>query len=217
MTSNVHMTAPVPRAATRELAALSARDINFDPGELPAHREVSGWNVDRMRTRLGVESPGEPVADGVFAAAARVLERYEFADQRILRAAFYEDVPLEGRDMLLVGRFHGLRFLLGVRVGGVTRGPDRLDGRPVERFAWHYRTLEGHLEQGQMDYELVKWRDSGEVELRILARSRRAPMGNPIVALGFTVFARRQQLRFYDRALERTRTLVARDAETAPG
>ena len=68
-----------------------------------------------------------------------------------------------------------------------------------------------------MDYELIKWRDSGEVALRILARPRRAPLGNPIVALGFTVFARRQQLRFYDRALERTRRLVAPDADMPDG
>lgn len=215
MSRAVHATAPVPTSALRELAELEHRDINFDPAELPERDDTPRWHVDRLSTALGTEPPGEVVDHGVFAVAARVLERYEFADQRLVRAAFYEDAPLEGRDMLLVGRFYGLRFRMGVRIGGVVRGPARLQGRPVERFAWHYRTLEGHLEQGQMDYDLVKWLDDGTVELRILARSRRAPLTNPVVALGFAVFGRRQQLRFYDRALARTQHLVDRDAVDA--
>ena len=210
----MHVTAPVPRAALRELAELHRREPNVAPAQLPSTDDAPGWHVDHLATSLGAEPPGDVVDGGVFATAARVLERYEFADQRLVRAAFYDDAPLEGRDMLLVGRFHGLRFFMGVRVGGVVRETGRRQGRPVERFAWHYRTLEGHLEQGQMDYELVKWLDDGQVRLEISARSRRAPMRNPVVALGFALFGRRQQLRFYDLALARTHHLVARDAAT---
>jgi uncharacterized protein (UPF0548 family) len=205
----VHITAPVPASAIRGLADLERRTVNFDPGELEATTEPADWHVDRLRQPLPSEVPGRPEPGGAFETAREVLELYEFADQGLVRAAFHTDVPLEGRDMMLVGRFSFLRFLMGVRIGGVVDEETEREGRAVHRYAWHYRTLEGHLEEGQMDYELLKWHDTGEVELRILARSRRARRLNPVVRLGFEVFGRRQQLRFYDAALSRTLDLVA--------
>jgi uncharacterized protein (UPF0548 family) len=123
-----------------------------------------------------------------------------------VRAVYDAAAPLEGRDMLLVGRFYGLRFPMGVRIGGVVDGSDELDGAPVHRFAWHYRTLDGHLERGQMDYEVVKYLEDGRVEFRMAAYSQRGPIRNPIVRAGFALFGRRTQLRFYARASQRMRT-----------
>jgi len=47
------------------------------------------------------------------------VSEYEFADARIVRAVYRGGDDLLGRDMLLEGRFCGLRFYLGVRVTGM--------------------------------------------------------------------------------------------------
>src|SRR5215210_7787620 len=56
--------------------------------------------------------------------------------------------------------------------------------------------LRFHVGQGQMDWQIWKWLDSGEVEFRIQAFSKQASGGNPIVRLGFRLFGRREQLKF---------------------
>jgi uncharacterized protein (UPF0548 family) len=78
----------------------------------------------------------------------------------------------------------------------------------VRVWGWSYRTLQGHLEMGQMDYEVWKWLDSGEVEFRIHVVSRPARIRNPIVRLGFRIFGRGQQLRFTRRTCERMACLL---------
>jgi len=128
---------------------------------------------------------------------------YEFADPRLVRGFYDPDAPLDGREMLLSIRFHGMRFQVGVRVMGVVDEDREIDGRPARVFGWGYGTLEGHIERGRMDYEVWKWLDSGEVEFRITAVSARAHVRNPLVRLGMRLFARREQLRFYEHALQR--------------
>src|SRR5207248_1742470 len=66
-----------------------------------------------------------------------------------------------------------------------------------------YRTLQGHLEMGQMDYEVWKWLDTGRVEFRIHAYSRRARIRNPALRLGFRLIGRREQVRFARHACAR--------------
>lgn len=126
-----------------------------------------------------------------------------------MSAVYYPDRPLDERDMLLVARFWGLRFRIGVRVGGVRDETSEIDGREVRVVGWNYRTLHGHLEMGQIDYEVWKWLDTREVEFRIAAFSRRADVGNPVVALGLRLFGRREQLKFARRSLERMTRLTA--------
>ena len=208
----IYCTAPVSSRAIRELATLPGRGYNFDPAVLDHLDGLPGWHIDHDGRVLPSERPGDPVDGGSFLSAKSVLKRYEFADQKLIRAAFRTDQGFDGRNMLLEGRFFGLRFPMGVRIGGVVDEDTEMDFRPVRRFAWRYRTLEGHLERGQMDYELLKWRDTGAVELRIRACSARAPIRNPVVRLGFRLFARRRQLRFYERALERTYQQVIQHA-----
>lgn len=208
-------TAQVSDAAVRELPSLAGRDINFRPmswDEAAAHPD---WHVDQRRTTLPSEPPGPPRADGIFVVARDFLVDYRFADPAYVRAVYDAAAPLDGRDMLLVGRFLWLRFHMGVRVGGVVDEDTHCDGRPVHRFAWYYRTLEGHLERGQMDYELRKYLDTGEVELRIRAYSQRGDIRSPLVRLGFILFGRWKQLRFYDRVMSRMEGLVERHLERA--
>jgi uncharacterized protein (UPF0548 family) len=116
--------------------------------------------------------------------------------------------PLEERDMLLEASFHGLRFRFGVRVGGVVDEARHEEGRPVQVWGWNYRTLQGHLEMGQMDFEVWKWIDTGEVEFRTCRYSRHAPAANPLVRLGLRLFGRHEQVRFAQRACARMARLT---------
>lgn len=190
------------------LHALHDRRLNFDLDGGDAMTREAGWNVDDYRQPLPPERPGPPARDGTWERARELMLDYQFADPRIVRAVYAPDSELEGRDMLLEARFLGLRFRFGVRVEGVVDETSEADGRPVRVWGWSYRTLQGHLEMGQMDYEVWKWLDSGEVEFRIHVVSRPARIPNPIVRLGFRIFGRRQQVRFARRACERMACLL---------
>jgi uncharacterized protein (UPF0548 family) len=208
-------TAPVPAWALRAYGDLHGRDVNFEPVGWEQAVADPAWHADRHHTRLPGEVPGPPQPGGPFEVARGLLQSYEVADPALVRAVYDAAAPLEGRDMLLVGRFFGLRFPMGVRIGGVVDGSGETGGAPVHRFAWHYRTLDGHLERGQMDYEVVKFLEDGRVEFRMAAYSQRGPIRNPIVRAGFALFGRRTQLRFYAQASRRMRTLTAARAVDA--
>jgi uncharacterized membrane protein len=111
--------------------------------------------------------------------------------------------------MLLEGRFLGLRFYFGCRVGGVNDELRMVDARPVQVWGWNYRTLQGHLEMGQMDYEVWKWLDSGAVEFRIHVVSKPAQMSDPVIRLGFRLFGRAMQRRFARHACQRMARLTS--------
>jgi uncharacterized protein (UPF0548 family) len=190
------------------LRALHDKRLNFDLDGREAMTREAGWNVDDYCQPLLPEPPGPPVPGGTWERARELMFDYEFADPRIVRAVYAPDSPLEGREMLLEARFLGLRFRFGVRVEGVVDETCEAAGRPVRVWGWSYRTLQGHLEMGQMDYEIWKWLDSGDVEFRIHVVSRPARIPNPIVRLGFRLFGRRQQVRFARRACERMARLL---------
>jgi uncharacterized protein (UPF0548 family) len=192
----------------RALDELHDRPLNFDPAERPTWTADAGWRIDDYCQPLPGEPPGQPRPGGPWARARQVLRDYEFADPRIVRAVYDPGGPLEGRNMLLVVRFWGLTFRLGVRVSGVTDQVRLVGGREVRVWGWSYATLQGHLETGQMDYEVWKWLDTGAVEFRIHVVSRASRIGNPIVRLGLRLFGRREQVRFAKRACERMASLV---------
>lgn len=193
-------------ATRRVLARLHERPVNFAVD--PAPSESDGWKVDDHSQPLPPEAPGPPEPAGSWEIARRLIRDYEFADPRIVRAVYYPDAPLEGRDMLLVGRFFGLRFRLGVRIGGVVDERRTVGGRPVQVWGWDYRTLQGHLEAGRMDYEVWKWLDTGDVEFRIRRVVRTARNPNPVVRAGWALFGRWMQQRFVRRACERMAAFV---------
>jgi len=193
----------------KALDELHDKRCNFDLKHRDRFTSTQGWHIDDYRQPLPPEEPGPPIPGGSWEAAQRLMRDYEFADPKIIRAVYYPDHPLEQRDMLLEGRFFGLRFHFGVRVGGVLDETRRIDGRQVRVWGWNYRTLQGHLEMGQMDYEVVKWLDSGEVEFRVHAFSRPARIRNPLVRLGFRLFGRSLQVKFARRACVRMERLTA--------
>lgn len=199
----------VERRLERLYAELQHRTLNFDPRQRLASSQETEWYIDDYRQALPAEPPGPPLADGSWEIARRLVRNYEFADPAIIRHACGADRPAPGRDMLLEARFYGLRFYLGVRVGGVVDGVIDYDGRRARVWGWNYRTLQGHLERGQMDHEVRKWLDTGEVEFHIHAFSQRAPIPSPVVRLGLMLFGRYMQVKFHRRACRRMETLTA--------
>jgi uncharacterized protein (UPF0548 family) len=195
-------------ALANAVAELGERPVNYDEAQAPPF-VVDGWHRDRRVIELGREEPGEPERGGLFETAGALVNTYEFSDPRVLRAAFRYPGDLLGRDMLLEGRFLVLRFLMGVRITAqhdeLRDGPDG----PERVVGWSYQTLRGHLEQGRLTYEVAKDPATGRVEFRIIAHSRRAPIRNPVLRLGFRVFGRRIQLRFHRHAMARLLRLLA--------
>jgi uncharacterized protein (UPF0548 family) len=194
--------------AQAELERIHDLDCNFDPEALSTV-EVDAWHVDEYCRSLSSEPAGEPTRSGSFETAKHLIRDYEFADPKRIRAYFRADAPLEGRDMLLEIRYLGLRVRVGVRVGVVFDELREVAERPVRVWGWAYRTLQGHLERGQMDYQVWKWLDTGEVEFRIHAVAQKATSRNPILNLGFRIVGRREQVRFARNCAERMERLVS--------
>jgi|tagenome__1003787_1003787.scaffolds.fasta_scaffold20982077_2 uncharacterized protein (UPF0548 family) len=198
------------RRIRRRLAALRQADLNFVPPDLTGAGGAPGWRIDDLRQDLPPEEPGPPLPAGSFAIARRLMQGYQFADPSIVRAFYDRDEPLERRTMLLQVRFHGLRFAVGVRVRSVyDRRLTTDDGRPAAVWGWSYATLRGHFEMGEMDWQLWKLLDTGEVQFRIHAYSRRAPVANPLIRIGFRLVGRREQLAFLHSTLRRMAVLTA--------
>jgi uncharacterized protein (UPF0548 family) len=193
----------------RRLAALAGTPVNYDPAALDLNHPPAGWNVDRRCQPLPDEPPGEPMPDGSWEIACRLIRGYEFADPSLVRAHYDPERPLEGREMLLELIALGLvRVHVGVRVVRVYDERRDVAGRSARVFGWAYRTLEGHVEEGQMDWQVWKWLDTGEVQFRVHAVSRTAPIANPFVRIGFWVLRSHERALFLDSTGRRMRTLT---------
>jgi uncharacterized protein (UPF0548 family) len=196
------------------LRDLARRRPNFEEEEIGDHAEEGGWRLDDMLEPLPSEASGPPVAGGSWRIARQIMERYQLADPGVVRATYDESAPLAGRDMLLRISFKGLRFRVGVRVDQDYEETRELDGREVLVFGWSYVTLEGHFEEGRMHYEVWKWIDTGDVEFHLRAVSRPARSGPLPIRLGFGLFGRIEQLRFYRQVCRRLRRLTEAELET---
>ena len=200
----------------RLLAEMEERSVNFEPSELP-EVATDPWHVDDYCRPLPGEPAGEPLADGSFASARQLMMDYEFADPRMVRAVYDADAPLLGRTMLLEIRFYLVRVFTGVRVSEVFDEVRDTDDGPARIWGWAYRTLEGHLERGQMDYQVWKWLDSGRIEFRIHAVSELIGSPNPVLHAGFRLVGRREQTRFARHCGERMESFVTQRLERGPG
>lgn len=175
---------------------LAGARVNYSVDEV----RRPAWNIDVHRTALPPERPGPPEPGGSWEQACRLVRDYEFSPPEIVRALYDPAAPLLGRDMLLEARFHGMHFYCGVRVTAVV--DETRDG--TERvWGWAYETLEGHLERGRVAYEVVKRQDTGEVLFLVSCHSQGAPTLDRITRLGWRLFGRRTQLRFYRRCAAR--------------
>jgi uncharacterized protein (UPF0548 family) len=203
------------RKTDRQLAALSAREVNFDTTRATQLAVENGWHVDDMVEPLPHEPSGPPTETGSWVVCRRLMTEYQLADPAVVRPVYRERAPLEGRDMLLRIRFLGLPINVGVRVSDVYEETRDLDGRRAYVFGWAYATLEGHFEQGEMRYEVWKWLDTGDVAFRLYAFSKVADGGPILLRLGFRLVGRTNQLRFYRQACRRARRFTEAQLETA--
>lgn len=198
-----------PSDPRRTLADLRERPLNFDPSRHEEYTPANGWRRDDVRRALPTEPPGPAVPGRSWETARRIARNYDFAEPSIVEGFYDGNEPLENRTMLLVLRFRGLRIHVGVRVGRVYDETRDLDGRRGTVFGWNYRTLQGHVEKGQMDWQVWKFPDTGEVLFRISSFSRPAGSRNPLLWIGFRLFGRREQLRFLHLTAERMAQLTA--------
>jgi uncharacterized protein (UPF0548 family) len=165
---------------------------------------------DGLCQPLPGEAPGEPVPGGPWAVARRVVEEYRMADPAIVRARWDRDAALVGRVMVLQLRLWRLLSVrVRVRVTHVWDEDRLVDGRRARVFGFEYETLPGHLEIGRMDYEVLKFLDDGAVQFRLHARSRASGDGAWWARIGFLLFGRREQVRFYFRCCARVARLTA--------
>jgi uncharacterized protein (UPF0548 family) len=193
----------------RRLTELGRKPLNFDLAELASASPRTGWTITDLCQLLPDEPPGMPLPAGSWQIARRLMSGYEFADPSIVRAYYDADIPLERRDMLLRLKALGVAHLfVGVRVGEVYERTLELDGMHARVWGWNYRTLEGHVEIGQMDWEVWKWLHDGHVEFRVHAVSRPARIPNPIVRFGFHLLRDRERDAFLDSTKRRMRTFT---------
>lgn len=201
-----------PPRVQRRLAQLAGKSLNFELSEIARASPTDGWTITNLCQPLPGEPPGAPVHDGSWEIAQRLMSGYEFADPSIVRAYYDPDVPLMERNMVLKLQALGVVHLyVGVRVGEVYEEVRELGQRRARVWGWNYRTLEGHVERGQMDWEVWKWLDTGEVEFRVHAISRPGSIPNPIVRIGFRLLRNRERRTF----LESTKRRMLRFTELA--
>jgi uncharacterized protein (UPF0548 family) len=180
------------------LDSLRGRQVNYDPAHAPEDGSPEGhWHVDSGAVLIGHEPPGDPVPDGPWEIARELVTRYEFADERILRAVYDQDQDLLGRNMLLEGRFFFLRFYFGVRVTDVCDETQDTERGRERVWGWSYQTLQGHLEEGRISFEVIKNLGTGQVGFRVTGYSRAAQIPDPLVRFGFRLFGRHTQTRYY--------------------
>lgn len=202
---------PIPtwKRYAREFERWSATGLNFDPAQRESFTEKSGWRIDQYSVGLPSESPGEPLTNGSWAAAQAIVRNYEFPDPMLITGIFIPDRPLEERIMILRARFLVFTFMFGVKIIAVTDTMRHDDKRGDARvWGYGYRTLEGHFEMGEINFQVWKYLESGEVEFRIQAYSKIAHIPNVFYRIGFHLFGRRLQKRFARTSIARIQQLV---------
>ncbi|MCC7052098.1 MAG: DUF1990 family protein [Gemmatimonadaceae bacterium] len=205
-----------PRLAAR-LAEIALMEPTVDLARRESYVTAQGWHLDAREAALPAEAPGPPGADGSFAVACHILEQYAFPPRRLIRGSFDPAAPLDNRAMLLTARYLWMTFELPVRVSRVidmTRA-----GQHGSEHVWgySYQTLAGHLERGEITFEIVKVIDSGAVVFRIHSFSQTGHIANLVHRLGFRLVGRRLQRRFAEESLRNMQLLVAQHlSATAP-
>jgi hypothetical protein len=198
-----------PPHVRRRLAALADAPLNFDPAVLERAAPKDGWHVTDLCQPLPDEAPGPPVENGSWVIARALMRGYEFADPSIVRAYYDPGVPLAQHTMLLKLQAFGIVHLyVGVRVSEVYEDTRTLGRRRARVGGWNYQTLEGHIEMGQMDWQVWKWLDTGAVEFRVHSISRTAHIPNPIIRLGFWLVRSRERSAFLESTKRRMRTFT---------
>ncbi|HYW51310.1 MAG TPA: DUF1990 family protein [Gemmatimonadaceae bacterium] len=193
----------------KRLAEIGLMASTVDLTKRASYVSAAGWHVDAREVSLPAEAPGVPETDGPFVIASRIVREYTFPPRSLIFGTFDPSAPLENRAMLLTARFLWLTFELPVRVSRVidlTRA-----GRNGDEYAWgySYQTLDGHLERGEITFEIIKHLASGSITFRIHSFSQTGHIANIIHRIGFRIVGRRLQQRFAEQSLKNMQLLVA--------
>ncbi len=195
-------------ALRARLAAISQLEATIDLTQRDQYLTEAGWNIDAREIALVPEQAGPPETNGSFATAVSILRDYRFTPQRLITGRFDPDVPLETRPMLLSARFLWMRFELGVRVHRVIDETRR--GAMGDETVWgySYHTLAGHLERGEITFEVVKHLATGKVDFRIHSLSQTGHIANWFYRYGFRLVGRRLQRKFAVESLHNMKQMV---------
>ena len=168
-----------------QLAAISRMEPTVDLTKRDSFVAAAGWNVDAREIALPSEHPGMPASNGSFAAAREILTEYSFPPPALIRGRFDPNAPLDGRAMLLTARFLWLRFDLPVRVSRVIDESRAESDGASQVWGYSYQTLEGHLERGEITFEIIKTLASGAVRFRIHSFSQTGQIQTLFYRIGF--------------------------------
>jgi uncharacterized protein (UPF0548 family) len=203
------------------LAEIERMAPTVDLAKRDSYVAAAGWQVDAREIQLPGEPPGVPLPDASFAIACRILSDYSFPPARLIRGRFDPRVPLEQRAMLLTATYLWMRFELPVRVSRVLDETRDGAGGREQVWGYSYQTLAGHIERGEISFEIIKTVATGLVRFRIHSFSQTGHIANLIHRLGFRFVGRRLQARFAVESLRNMQRLVsgalATRAATAEG
>jgi len=203
------MGTPLDAALARRLEAIAAMEPTIDLAKRDHFVAEEGWHLDAREAALQGEAPGEPEHNGPFATACDNLRRYAFPPPSLIRGTFDPAAPLDNRAMLLTATYLWMTFELPVRVSRVIDAARDGDRGPERVWGYSYQTLAGHLERGEITFEIVKHLASGGVTFRIHSFSQTGHIGNLIHRIGFRIVGRRLQRRFAQESLRNMQVLVA--------
>ena len=202
-------TAAIDEGLLARLADIGRMQPTIDLTKRDTFVAAAGWHIDAREIELPAETPGKPLDHGSVAIARKILTQYSFPPPRLVRGRFDPSAPLNGRAMLLTATFLWLRFELPVLVSRVIDETRiEADGAEVNAWGYSYQTLAGHLERGEITFEIIKTLATGAVRFRIHSFSQTAQIANLVHRIGFRLVGRRLQARFARESLLNMRLLV---------
>jgi uncharacterized protein (UPF0548 family) len=204
----------IDKALLARLLEIGQMQPTIDLAQRDSYVASAGWHVDAREVELPGESPGAPAADGSFARAKAILTAYSFPPPTLIRGRFDPSVPLDGRPMLLTATFLWMRFELPVRVSRVIDETRETGTGSDQVWGYSYQTLAGHLERGEITFEIIKTLSTGAVRFRIHSFSQTGHIANLVHRVGFRLVGRRLQARFAVESLRNMQRLVM--ANTLP-
>ncbi len=200
--------APLDPRLLARLSAISRMLPTVDLTQRDTYVAATGWNVDAREVALPPEAPGDPLPDASFANACAILRQYSFPPPRLIRGRFDPSAPLDGRAMLLTATYLWMTFELPVRVSRVIDSRRNTSGGAEQAWGYSYQTLAGHLERGEITFEIIKTLETGSVRFRIASFSQSNHIANLIHRIGFRFVGRRLQARFAVESLHNMQRLV---------
>ncbi len=200
--------APLDPRLLARLSEISKMQPTIDLTQRDSYVAAAGWNVDAREVPLPDEPPGEPLPSASFAAACAILRQYSFPPPRLIRGRFDPSAPLDGRAMLLTATYLWMTFELPVRVSRVIDSRRNAPGGAEQAWGYSYQTLTGHLERGEITFEIIKSLETGKVRFRIASFSQTNHIASLIHRIGFRFVGRRLQARFAVQSLHNMQRLV---------